>query len=274
MRLAVAIPLALAIVVFLRGAWHLRTVRRAGIGPGRLVAAAVGFTALGVALSDGVHAAAHELFAAHMAQHLLLVSVAAPALLLADPFAVTLWGVPAPLRRLIGAGFRPGHPVRRTVSALTRPQLAWPVYVVVLWLWHVPAAYEAALRSGPLHDLEHVLFFGAAVLFWWPVLWPAPHVATAPHAALRVGYLVLGAIQSAALGLFLASRADALYASYASTAPAWGLTGAEDQAWGGLLMWTAGAAVDMAAVLLVVGRALETPAFLDRSRPVRENWRA
>ena len=274
MRPEVAIPLALAIVVFLRGAWHLRTVRRSGIGPGRLIAAAVGFTALGVALSDAVHRAAHDLFVAHMAQHLLLVSVAAPALLLADPFAVTLWGLPARARLLLAAGFRRGHPVRRALNAMTRPQVAWPVYVVVLWLWHLPAAYEAALRSGPLHDLEHVLFFGAAVLFWWPVLRPAPHVAMAPHAALQVGYLVLGAIQSAALGLLLASRPGALYASYASTAPAWGLTGAEDQTWGGMLMWTVGAAVDMAAIVLVVGRALETPAFLDRSRPLRENWRA
>ena len=271
MRLAVAIPLALAVVLFLRGAWRLRRARRAGIGIGRLLAAAVGFAALALALSDAVHAAAHELFVAHMAQHLLLVSLAAPALLLADPFAVTLWGLPARGRSFLAAGFRQRHPVRRALGGLTRPQIAWPVYVVVLWLWHLPAAYEAALRSGPLHDVEHALFFGTAVLFWWPVLRPAPHVTATPHAALRVAYLVLGAIQSAALGLLLASRSAPLYTTYVSTAPAWGLSSAEDQVWGGVLMWTVGAAVDMAAIVLVVGRALERPAFLDRSGAVREN---
>jgi putative membrane protein len=274
MRLTVALPLALAVVVFLRGTWRLRTARRTGVGAGRLLAGAVGFAALGFALSDAVHAAAHELFVAHMGQHLLLVSIAAPALLLADPFAITLWSMPATWRRAVGAGFRRGRPIRRALDAVTRPHITWPVYVVVLWLWHLPGAYDAALRSGPLHDIEHLLFFGAALLFWWPVLRPAPHLSAPPHPAVRVVYLVLGAIQSAALGLLLASRPEAVYAAYTTTSPAWGLTGAEDQVWGGVLMWTVGAAVDMAAVIVVIGRALEVPAFLDRSRAVRENWRA
>ena len=271
MRLAVALPLALAVALFLRGAWHLRTRRRAGIGPGRLVAAAVGFTALGVALSDALHAAAHELFAAHMAQHLLLVSIAAPALLLADPFAVTLWGLPARWRRALGAPLVPGHPLRRALARATHPAVTWLAYVLVLWLWHLPALYDAALRSGPLHDLEHVLFVTAALLFWWPVLGAAPRLVPTPHPGIRVAYLVLGALQSAALGLLLSTQPGALYAPYALTAPAWGLTGAEDQAWGGLLMWSVGAAVDMAAVLLVLARVLGSAAFLDRPQPVREN---
>jgi cytochrome c oxidase assembly factor CtaG len=89
-----------------------------------------------------------------------------------------------------------------------------------------------------------------------------------------VAYLVLGALQSAALGLLLSSRPEPLYASYAATAPAWGLTGAEDQALGGMLMWTVGALVDMAAVLLVLWRVLSAPAFLDRSPPMRDNLKA
>ena len=271
MRVAVALPLALAIGLFLRGAWRLRTARRPGIGVGRLVAAAAGFTALGVALSDGVHAAAHELFTAHMAQHLLLVSVAAPALLLADPVAVTLWGLPTGVRGVVGRALAAGRPLRGVFALITRPALTWPVYVVTLWLWHLPGAYEAALRSGPLHDAEHVLFFGAALLFWFPILGPGPRVAPLPHAGVRVGYLVLGALQSAALGLLLSSRPAPLYEIYAMTAPAWGLTGAEDQVLGGVLMWSVGAAVDTAAVLLVLARVLGSPAFLDRPVGVRDN---
>lgn len=271
MRAVVAVPLALAVVVVARGAWRLRACRRPGIGTGRLVAAAVGVTALGLALSDGVHAAAHELFTAHMAQHLLLVSVAAPALLLADLFAPILWGLPDGLRRTLGRMLTPGRPLRRVVTYGTRMALTWPAYVLVLWLWHLPGPYEAALRSGVVHDVEHILFFGAAVLFWWPALTPAPRVAPAPHPAARVTYLVLAALQSAALGLWLSSRAEPLYTSYAATAPAWGLTGAEDQTWGGVLMWSVGSAVDMAAVLFVLARVLSARAFLDPSVPVRDN---
>jgi len=149
--------------------------------------------------------------------------------------------------------------------------VTWPVWALVLWLWHLPGPYEAALRSGPLHDLEHLVFFVAALLFWWPALAPGPRLAPAPHPATRVAYLVLGALQSAALGLLLSSRAEPLYTTYAATAPAWGLTAAEDQAWGGVLMWSVGAAVDMAAVLVVLAKVLSSPAFLDRSLPVRDN---
>jgi cytochrome c oxidase assembly factor CtaG len=271
MRLGVALPLALAIALFLRGAWHLRTRRRPGIGARRLVAAAVGFTALGVALSDAVHEAGHVLFAAHMAQHLLLVSIAAPALLLADPIAVTLWGLPRRLRRFLARGLVVGHPVRRAFAGVTRMTVTWPAYVLALWLWHLPGPYEAALRSGVLHDLEHVSFFAAALLFWWPVLTPGPRLAPAAHPAGQVAYLVLGALQSAALGVLLSSRSEPIYATYAATASSWGWTGAEDQAWGGLLMWTVGSIVDMAAVLLVVARALGSGTFLDRPDAVREN---
>jgi putative membrane protein len=271
MRLEVTLPLTLAIALFLRGAWRLRSCRRPGIGASRLIAAAVGFTALGLALSDAVHAAGHTLFTAHMAQHLLLVSVAAPALLLADPFAVAIWGLPARPRRMVGRALAPGRPLRRTVARLTRMTLTWPLYVLVLWLWHLPGPYAAALRSGLLHDLEHVVFFGAAVLFWWPALGPAPRVAAPPHPAARVAYLVLGALQNAALGLVLSSRAAPLYATYAATAPSWGLSPLEDQAWGGVLMWSVGSAVDMSAVLLVLARTLAARPFLDRSVAVRDN---
>jgi cytochrome c oxidase assembly factor CtaG len=273
-RLAVAVPLAIAIALFLRGAWHLRTCRRAGIGAARLVAAAVGFTALGVALSDTVHAAGHTLFTAHMAQHLLLVSLAAPALLLADPVAVTLWALPRRARRTVGRLLVARHPVRRLLAQVTRMRIAGPAYALVLWAWHIPGPYEAALRSGMLHDVEHLVFFGAALLFWWPVLRPGPRLAPAAHPATRVAYLVLGALQGAALGLLLASRGEPLYASYAATAPAWGWSAAEDQAMGGLLMWTVGSAVDMIAVLVVVAQALGSASFLDHPEALRDNWSA
>jgi putative membrane protein len=255
-RLVVALPLALTITLFVHGAWRLRRCRRPGIGPGRLVAAAVGFAALGVALSDAVHAAGHALFVAHMAQHLLLVSVAAPALLLADPFAVTLWGLPEVARRRLGRALGAGHVLRRAGALAPRMIVTWPAYVLVLWLWHLPGPYDAALRSGLLHDFEHVMFFGAAVLFWWPVLCPGPRLAPAPHPVARVAYLVLGALQNAALGLVLSSRGEPLYGTYTMTAPAWGVTAVEDQSWGGVLMWTVGSAVDMAAVLLIAARAM------------------
>ena len=144
MRAVVTLSLAFAVVLFLRGAWRLRGCKRPGIGAGRLVAAAVGFAALTLALSDDLDAAGHALFVVHMAQHLLLISVAAPALLLADPFAVTLWGLPLRARRVFCRALTPGRALRRIVAQITRMTLTWPVYVLILWLWHLPGPYDAA----------------------------------------------------------------------------------------------------------------------------------
>ena len=185
-----------------------------------------------------------------MIQHLLLVSFAAPALLMADPCAVVLFGLPSRMRHGVGHLLAPGRSLRRVLALSTRMTVAWPTYALVLWLWHLPGPYEAALRSRLLHHLEHVLFFGSAVLFWWPMLCPSPRLRPISHPAARVAYLILGALQSAALGLVLASRPEPLYANYAATAATWGLTASDDQALGGVLMWSVGAAVDMAAAFV------------------------
>ncbi|HXG04500.1 MAG TPA: cytochrome c oxidase assembly protein, partial [Candidatus Binatia bacterium] len=196
--------------------------------------------ALGVALSEPVDRAAHARFAAHMLQHLLLVTVAAPALLLADPCPRLLWALPRALRRL------------------TSLPAAWLLSNAVLWLWHLPAAYDAALEHGVLHDLEHLGLYAAALLFWWPILRPAPRVRPAPAPGSQVAYLVLGAVANAALGLLFVLLPASVYPTYAATMP---LEAAlEDQVQGGLLMWGWGGAVDMLAVLLVVHRVLRAGA--------------
>jgi cytochrome c oxidase assembly factor CtaG len=124
--------------------------------------------------------------------------------------------------------------------------VAWTLHAGALWLWHVPVAYDAALASGPLHDVEHLVFTATAVVFWWPVIDPAPRAHRAPPLGWRIVYLVLGAFQSAALGVFLLTSPQPLYA--------YGVL--DDQALGGVLMWAVGGAIDMAAVLILVYRFL------------------
>jgi cytochrome c oxidase assembly factor CtaG len=221
---------------------------RLGVGMG-------GIAALAAALL-GLHAAAHESFVAHMVQHLLLLIVAAPALLLSDPMAAVAWALPAPLRRRSGGLLAAGTPVRRTWRALTRMPVAWTAYALTLWLWHMPAAYWATLADARLHDLEHLTFFASAVLFWWPVLGRGRWSAAGGSGA-RIVYVVLGAFQSAALGLVL----------LVSPAPLYAYT-LDDQARGAIVMLAAGGVIDMAAVLFVVYRFL---ARLDSPPTVSEN---
>jgi cytochrome c oxidase assembly factor CtaG len=247
-RVEVALPLAVLAAVYLTG-WTRLAIRSPVRCRRRLVArlalALTGLTAMAVALL-ALHEAAHESFAAHMVQHLLLIAVGVPALLLADPLPAALWSLPASARRVARNALGTRAPLRRTWRVLTRMPLAWTLHAAALWLWHVPAAYDAALASGLLHDAEHLVFAGTATLFWWPVIDPAPRSGAAAPIGWRIVYLVLGAFQSAALGVFLVAAPRPLYAYGAL----------DDQALGGVLMWGVGGAVDMAAVLVLVYRFL------------------
>jgi cytochrome c oxidase assembly factor CtaG len=252
-RPEVVVPLAALALLY--GAGWIRLAHRAP-GPdvalvGRLLLAYGALAAIAAALLSPLHDLAHARFSAHMLQHMLLVAVAAPALLLADPFPMLLWALPEAARGAAGRRLAPGTPLRALWRALTWMPVAWLAHALVLWLWHLPAAYDAALERPLLHDLQHLTLFLSAVLFWWPVVDPAPRVAGPAHPGWRIAYLVLGAFQGAALGLLLALAPAVLYAPYAA-----GPAALDDQAWGGVVMWALGGTVDMAAVLALVFRFL------------------
>ena len=245
-RPEVAGPLLIAACAYAVGWWRLR--RRGGSVPGwRVAASGGGLLSVFVALSPALDQLAHTSFVAHMVQHLLLIVGAAPLLLLADPFAALFWALPAPVR--VGAGrlLRPGTPLRRLWRGLTMMSVAWPAYVGAIWFWHLPIAYDAAAADRVVHDLEHLVFVGTAVLLWWPIIQPAPRFRPPPSYGGRVVYLVLAAMQGSLLGLLLAMSPQTWYRSYPN---------AEDQSLGGLVMWGIGGAVDMLAVLILIGRYL------------------
>jgi putative membrane protein len=256
-RPEVAAPLLIVAGAYAIGWWQLR--RRGGSVSGWGVAASAGgWLSVLVALSTPLDRLAHASFAAHMVQHLLLIVCAAPLLLLADPFAALCWALPAPVRSHAGRLLRPGTPLRTLWRGLTTVWLAWLAHVAAVWLWHLPSAYDAAVADRVVHDVEHLAFFGTAVLFWWPIVQPAPRLRVPTAYGIRVGYLVLSALQGALLGLLLAMSRESWYRAYPS---------AEDQSLGGLVMWGIGGAVDMLAVLILVGRYLGSQDRAERCDP-------
>lgn len=190
-------------------------------------------------------------FSAHMAQHLLLTMMAAPLVLLADPLPVVLWGLPPAVRRRLAAPLRRGRWIRSALSALTLWPAAGVLHVAALWIWHVPMLYDAAAEHELVHALEHVVFFGTALLFWWPIVRPAPRLAPRLHPGLQIAYLVAATAQSTALGMLLAVPERAFYPHYVRVAATLGISAVEDQSLGGGLMWS-GAHMYLLPILIIL----------------------
>ncbi|HEX2204782.1 MAG TPA: cytochrome c oxidase assembly protein, partial [Longimicrobium sp.] len=195
-----------------------------------------------------LHRLGEVLFAAHMVQHVLLMVVAAPLLVLGRPVVPFLWAMPIGWRRRTGGWAKTGA-VRGGWRALTSPFGAWLLHAAALWLWHLPIAYETSLRSELAHALQHASFLGTALLFWWALV--HGREGRMGYGA-SVFYLFATAMHSGGLGALLTFAPRPWYPAYGATTAAWGLTPLEDQQLAGLVMWIpAGASYLVAALVLV-----------------------
>jgi cytochrome c oxidase assembly factor CtaG len=219
----------------------LRAARRRS--PWRAAAFYAGLVSILLALSGPVDRLSDTLLWAHMVQHLLLMLVAAPLLVLGAPW-LPFWR-PLPLgfkRRVAGAVVRDPAlgPVRSAARWLAIPVVAWVLFNGDLALWHVPALYDLTERSTPVHYVEHLSFLALAMLFWAQVIDSPPF-----HSRLgemeRVAYLTAGAIASWILAVVLALAPTPFYSAYSSILPRpEGLSALTDQQLAGGMMWGPG----------------------------------
>jgi putative membrane protein len=202
-----------------------------------------------VALISPLDHLSDELFIAHMAQHILLMLVAAPLVLLGAPMIPILRGVPRSIRRKVVIPIAQSLPVRMFLRLLTAPLVAWPLYVGVFVGWHIPGLYVAALEDPWVHTLEHAMFAAAAYLFWWNVIDPLPLKPNLSY-LLRVPYVFVMVVPTFILGAFITFTKEPWYAPYALTTEKYALSHLEDQQLGGAAMWIAGSFIMGAAMLL------------------------
>lgn len=257
----VLLALGVTVWAYVRGVF--RAWRSAGTGRGirrtHVVAFAGAMATLAVALVSPVDRLGGTLFSAHMVQHLLLILASAPLLVLAAPDRAFTWALPRDARRGL-ARLLNRDPFRRVAGGLTRPITAWLLHSVVLWVWHIPGPYAAALESDAIHALEHAGFFVTALLFWWVVLRPPRRRAAY---GLGVLFVFATAMQSGVLGALITFAGSAWYPAHAEGAALWGLTALEDQQLAGLVMWVPAGLVYVIAAGLLCAAWLEVP----RPRP-------
>jgi putative membrane protein len=249
----VVVLLALALLLYVTGLRRLWPRSRQSRAPLRRQAAwfGGGWIALALALASPLDSAGSFSFAAHMVQHEFLMIVAAPMLVLGRPLGIWVWGLPPAWRRRTGAATR-NPAVSAAWDALTRPLSAWLLHFAALWMWHVPATFQAGLASNGVHALQHASFLFSALLFWWAVL-GRQHGAqgSTQGRGAAILYLFTTMMHTGALGALFTLSESVWYPYYGSKAQAFGLTALEDQQLGGLIMWIPGGLAYVAAGLVL-----------------------
>jgi cytochrome c oxidase assembly factor CtaG len=201
---------------------------RAQVGPAaadgwRLASFLTGIALIAAALVSPVDRLAEQAFVMHMVQHVLLLDVAS-ILLILGLTKVILRPATRRLKR-----------VEDAAGPLAHPGFAVAAYVGIMWVWHVPALYDAALRHPAFHALEHVAFSGVGLLYWWHLLSPL-------RSRLRFGgmgpvvYMLSTKLLVGLLGIALTFAPNAIYGFYKHQAPIWGLTADTDQQLAGAVM--------------------------------------
>lgn len=191
------------------------------ISAGEVIAFSAGIITLAVALISPLDTLSAQMFSAHMLQHVLLLYLAPPLLLV---------GVPAWM--LAPIVDRPS--LARILRFLTHPASAFLIFNGTLVLWHMTFFWQMALLDPPVHALEHLMFLAAGILAWWPVFAPVP-VGRLSYPAQCL-YLFVQSLVPAVIGAVITFSTMVVYPVYAETPKLWGLTPLVDQQIAGLLM--------------------------------------
>jgi cytochrome c oxidase assembly factor CtaG len=221
----VLLPIGLYATVYV---WRFVVARGEAGGRGAGVRQALAFAgalvALVAAVASPIDALGGEyLFSAHMVQHILLGDIA-PLLVLLGLSRVILR--PA-TRRLMG--------LERALGRLAHPATGIGIWLGLVYLWHIPALYNAALDDPVVHALEHASFFTAGIALWWPLVQPVPMRRRLTGLG-SLAYVVAAKAGLAALALYLAWSGSVAYSFYESAPRIWGLSAVEDQNIGGAIM--------------------------------------
>jgi cytochrome c oxidase assembly factor CtaG len=241
--------LAAAEVLYVRA---LLTLRRRGVRvSGWQVASFHAAMALWiVGLVSPLEGLGHDLLSAHMAQHVLIADIAAPLLLIGIRNPVLAFFLPRPA--LVTLARSPV--VRQAWRRLRRPLVAVPVYLAVLYGWHLGGAFEAATHTGWIHALQHMSFVAAAVLVWWPAL--EPKRRRVPGELWKVPYVLGTRFASMFLGMSLVViRVPVYTGAYGAGDRGHGLTALADQQLAGGMMVSLDIVIMVAALCFFFARA-------------------
>src|SRR6267154_599009 len=252
--LCLLVPIA---ALYFRGWLRLHAELPHEYTTGKLTCFAGGLLAIVLALESPIDAFGSLLLQAHMIQHLLLIAVAPPLLLLAQPVLPLMRGLPRWIFKDALGPFLSSRELKHIGRAILHPIVTLFALSAALVVWHLPRFYELALRSSSWHQVEHACFFWAAILFWWPVVdvWPSHPIW--PRWDM-IPYLLFAGMVNMGLSAVLSFSRQVIYTSYALAPRLWGVSALEDQTAAGGIMWVPGSIAMLLPAAILGMRLLET----------------
>ena len=217
---------------------------KGSFSPWRALSFVTGVAIVFLALTSPLDAASARLLAMHMLQHVFLATVAPPLILL---------GLPPELMKPL---LKPQR-VRDVARLATHPVFTATLFIVNMWVWHVPPIYGEALKNQLVHEQMHGLFLITGLLFWCPVIQPLPGVSKLGNGS-QLLYLFATGMPMGLLALLFFASNTVIYSYYQQISPLWGLGPKDDQQIAGLIMGALGEAASFAAITLLFFRFLDS----------------
>jgi putative membrane protein len=248
-----AIALAASLLPYVIGLMRMR-----GKPPRvEVVSFAIGWGTLALALLSPIATLSEWLFSVHMTQHELLMLVSAPLLAIGRPLVPMLWALPHRWRTRLSTA-TPGDALRLASS----PLFVFALHAIALWVWHLPALYEAAVLHDGIHLVQHVFFTGTAALFWWGLI--RGRYGRSGYGVAFI-YIFATALHSGGLGALLAFSPRPWYQLYVQRAQGGDALG--DQQLGGVIMW-----VPAGIVLMLFSLAMFAAWLGEAERRRQRGW--
>jgi cytochrome c oxidase assembly factor CtaG len=215
----------------------------------------LGLASVWIAIASPINALDDLLLSAHMTQHLILMSVAPPLILLGAPTVPLLRGLPLAVTRAVIGPLLRARWFRTLTDFLKHPIVGWFAMNIAFVGWHTTRAFELALRSEAWHTVEHLCFFLTSLAFWWTVIQPWPSKAVWSRWTVIL-YLLTADLVNTGLSAFLAFCGRVLYPTYAEAPRVFRLSPLNDQIAAGAGMWFFGSLIFLIAAVFVLFRLL------------------
>jgi putative membrane protein len=263
------IALGIVVLIYVTGWLRMRAAFPNLISIRRLAAFSTGLLCIWIAIGSPLAGLDAVSLTVHMVQHLLLMTIAPPLILLGAPAVILLRGLPQSIPRHVLRPVLRSSAFKRLGHTLTNPVICWLAAALVLICWHVPAVFELAMQLDWLHKLEQASFLVSGLLFWWPVILPWPTSAKWPRWSMPL-YLFCATLPCDILSGFLVFCDRLVYMSYMSAPRFLGMTALEDQQCAAALMWVSVTFIFLIPAFMITMQMLCPP---NSSQPER-TWAA